>query len=406
MQIVYALTWSRPRREAMYDQSVNTAAALGRQGASVTLLMPQRPGDPALTAEDLRGYYDVEGDFDVVQRSSRWTGPRLVGSALWLRQVFRDPLLRSADMLYARAPEMQGIGHLSPIPYVFEHYRLWPDELPWLRPFFRRSLNDPNCLGLVLHSEHAAEAYRRAGIAADRMLVAHNGSEAVRLGERLDKASARRLLDLPSGRPIAVYSGRIGADKGLDQIGELARRRPEVLFLIVGDDGTDKARKAAPTGDNIRLVPWQTHKSLGPWLWAADVLLVPASRAPLERFGNCVLPIKLFTYLAAGRPILAPGAPDTREVLAHESTALLVGPDRPDEAAAALDRLLADSSLAASLSANALALAEGLSWDSRAQAIIAFLRQRQAQLHPRAEMSGYAGGGPAFSASRASSSNM
>ena len=141
-------------------------------------------------------------------------------------------------------------------------------------------------------------------------------------------------------------------------------------------------------------------------MFAADVLLIPPSSAPLQRFGTCILPLKLFSYLAAGRPILAPDAPDTRELLADAETALLVAPDRPELAAAALDRLLGDSRLAASLSAKALELAAGLGWDDRATRIAAFLRQRLAQLPPGLAPPEYAGGGPAFAASRASSSNM
>jgi glycosyltransferase involved in cell wall biosynthesis len=400
MHIVYALTWSRLHREAMRDQSVSTAAAFARAGHRVTLLMPRRLNDPPLTAADLRAFYGVEGDFDVVQRPSAWSGPKLFGAAMWLRQVFRDPLLGGADVLYSREPAMLGIGHRSPVPFAFEHYRLWPDKYRWLRPFMRRSTGDAKCLGVILHSRHAAEAYARARVAGDRLLVAHNGSEAARLGEPMTRAAARERLGLPVDRAIAAYSGRIGGDKALDRIAEIARLRPEVLFLLVGDDGSREAARAAPKGDNIRLVPWQEHKTLGPWLWAADVLLVPPSRAPLDKFGNCVLPIKLFTYLAAGRPILAPDAPDTRELLSDGETALLVEPDRGEAAAQALDRLLGEPGLAARLSANALALAEELTWDRRAQAIAAFLGQRLAQ--PPL----YAGGEPAMAVSRASSSNM
>jgi len=91
--------------------------------------------------------------------------------------------------------------------------------------------------------------------------------------------------------------------------------------------------------------------SLPVWLHAADLLLIPPSRAPLDQFKNCVLPIKLFSYLAAGRPILAPEAPDTAELLADGGNALLVPPGEPETAARALDRLLGDSKLADRLSA-------------------------------------------------------
>jgi glycosyltransferase involved in cell wall biosynthesis len=129
----------------------------------------------------------------------------------------------------------------------------------------------------------------------------------------------------------------------------------------------------------VRIEPWVEPAALPAWLFAADVLVIPPSREPLERFRSCVLPIKLFAYLAAGRPILAPEAPDTAELLAHGQTAWLVPPDRPAAAAEALDLLLGDGVLATRLSANAQRLSEGLTWDRRARAIARFLQARLAQ---------------------------
>ena len=78
MRLVYPLLWSRPDRKADRAQSVSTAAALARRGVEVTLLLPRGPGDPALSADDLRAWFAVEGDFRVVQRPSRWAGEALV----------------------------------------------------------------------------------------------------------------------------------------------------------------------------------------------------------------------------------------------------------------------------------------------------------------------------------------
>ena len=70
----------------MPGQSLATAAALARRGHEVTLLLPQGPADPALTAADLRAWFGVEGDFRVVQRPSRWAGERL-HRTLWAEVV-------------------------------------------------------------------------------------------------------------------------------------------------------------------------------------------------------------------------------------------------------------------------------------------------------------------------------
>ena len=100
--------------------------------------------------------------------------------------------------------------------------------------------------------------------------------------------------------------------------------------MLVGSEGEGPVEAEAAALGNVRIVPWQAPGSLPAWLAAADVLLIPPSRAPLEQFRNCVLPLKLFAYFAAGRPILAPAAPDTAELLADGENALLVPPGRPD----------------------------------------------------------------------------
>lgn len=376
MRIVYPLLWSRLGRQACREQTVNTAAALARSGHELTLLMPKGKDDPDIEAADLRAFFDVEGDFRLVSRSSCWAGETLLPSLMWLRQVFHDPELRAADLLYSRIPAMFALGAAAPLPFATDHYRPWPDDLPAIRPLIRRTARHRDCLGLVIHSEYAADAYRRTGIDADRILVAHNGADPRRMGPPMDKAEARSLVGLPQQRSIALYAGRVSAEKGLDQILALADLRPDTFFLLIGSEGAGPIEALAGARTNVRILPWQEPAALPAWLHAADILLVPASRAPLERFRNCVLPMKLFSYLAAGRAILAPVAPDTAELLDHGETALLVPPGRPELAAAALDRLLGEPGLAARLGANALRLSGRLSWDGRAEKISAFLERR------------------------------
>ena len=207
--------------------------------------------------------------------------------------------------------------------------------------------------------------------------MAHNGFDPP--AERLDKPTARTRLDLPADRPIALYAGRINGAKGLDTVLALAERRPEVLFVLVGSEGKGEIERTAARRGNVRVYPWAEPGALPAWLFAADVLIVPPSRAPLEKQRTCVLPIKLFAYLAAGRPILAPAAADTAELLEHGSNAWLVPADDPEAAAEGLDRMLGDGALSARLSANALRLSESLTWDRRAEKIEGFLRERLAQ---------------------------
>jgi glycosyltransferase involved in cell wall biosynthesis len=279
---------------------------------------------------------------------------------------------------------MIGAGQICPIPFATEQYRLWPDEWPFLRRHVRRTAAHRRCLGYILHSDFAAQSYRRAGVPEARLLVAHNGIDGVTVTSdcHFDRALARERLGLPAKASIAVYAGRVNARKGLDQVLALADLRPETLFLLVGSEGEGPIEAEARRRPNVRVVAWQGPEHLPSYLAAADILLIPASSEPLERFGSSVLPMKTFAYLAAGRPILAPATPDLAELLVDGRNAVLVGPDNPLEAAAALDRILGDPALATRLEASAAKTASGFGWDSRAERIAGFLRRRLAEAQP------------------------
>jgi glycosyltransferase involved in cell wall biosynthesis len=259
---------------------------------------------------------------------------------------------------------------------VYEHFRPWGDQIPPLQPFLRAVLRHPNLVGAVFHSQHARDSYRRLGVPEDRMLVAHNGWDPARMEPRLARAEARARLGVESGRFTVVYSGRMNARKGLEILLDAARAAPDIGFILVGSEGEGPIEAAARTLPNVRIVPWQRFADLAPWLYAADALVIPPSLEPLQRHGNTVLPIKLFLYLAAGRVIVAPVAPDTAELLSDDRNAVLVPAGDRHALVAALRRLAGDPARATRLAAAALETAATLTWDARAGLIERFLITR------------------------------
>jgi glycosyltransferase involved in cell wall biosynthesis len=157
---------------------------------------------------------------------------------------------------------------------------------------------------------------------------------------------------------------------------QAAKALPDLQFLLVGSNSEGPIETLARDVPNVRMVPFQPPKALVDYIYAADVLLIPPSLEPLAQYGSTVLPLKLFFYLGAGRPILAGDTPDVREVLRHGENAWLCPPDRVEALVAGLVRLTGDAALAQRLTAAAQADSAGLTWAARAARIAAILTDR------------------------------
>jgi glycosyltransferase involved in cell wall biosynthesis len=74
--------------------------------------------------------------------------------------------------------------------------------------------------------------------------------------------------------------------------------------------------------------------------------------------------------MAAATPIVASDLPSLRDVLQHESNALLVNPEDPQAFALAIRRLIENPELAQRLGLQAHQDVEQYSWDSRAARLL------------------------------------
>ncbi len=168
----------------------------------------------------------------------------------------------------------------------------------------------------------------------------------------------RRELGLRPDQPVVLYSGTFEAYQGLPEllaaIPHVREEVPGVAFVLVGEDetgGTTVARGHADLvrAGTLRVVKRQPRERIPRFLALADVLVSPRA------YGDN-LPLKIFDYLAAGKPIVATDIPAHRSVL-DEENALLTGAWSP-ELASGIVRVLRDRDLAGRLAAAARTRAE------------------------------------------------
>lgn len=377
MKIRYVFDEIVPSTQTDTEQVLNTVSALGRRGIGVELLIPRRNGCPTRTADELREYYQLEGEFEVRELPARITPVRPLEKAAHSVQALST--MEPVDVWYTRNLSSIAAGLLGGYRVAYDHFRPWSDQYPPMEPVLRALMLHPRFLGALLHSEHCRESYLRIGIPAERLEVAHNGYEPKKLRDRLTRQQARALVGLvpmdPVG-PVAAYAGHINERKGLDVLLDLARSTPEMTLLLIGSEGDGPVEQAARSVKNVQIIPWQKFDRTVAYLQAADFLLVPMSLSPLQRHGNTVLPMKLFTYLASGRVIVAPLAPDTAELLKNGENALLVEPGDVDGARQAIRQAWSDGDAWERLAQGARRTSEGLTWDARAERIETFLEKR------------------------------
>jgi glycosyltransferase involved in cell wall biosynthesis len=235
-----------------------------------------------------------------------------------------------------------------------------------------------SCLGVVTITPQLAERYQSLGVPAEKIVVAPDGVDLAAFARPLERAEARRRLGLDPARPLAVYAGHLYDGRGVEHILAAAAALPGVDFLLVGGHPPDVARwreRASAAGlGNLILTGFVANGLVPAHLWAGDVLLMPyGTSCPTAEWMS---PLKMFEYMAAGRPIVASDLAALRNVLAHGVNAWLAPPDSPQGIIEAVRTLLAQPELAARLAAQARTDVERYSWDNRVARLMEFAAAR------------------------------
>lgn len=114
---------------------------------------------------------------------------------------------------------------------------------------------------------------------------------------------------LPGG-PILGFAGNFSGPKvDLDQLEVVARSRPDWTLLLIGPANGDAEGRVARLAE-LENVVWlgpKPYEELPRYVAAFDVGLIPYQRNAYTR--SC-FPLKLYEYLAAGKPVVASGLPE------------------------------------------------------------------------------------------------
>ncbi len=345
-------------------------AALGHQVTLISKLCPSRQ-EPGVV--DDHAFYGVPPAFEVVKLPRpAFSG----GGLLWtlgLRTYLSSAgggfdLVISRDLWGAALAERRGL------PLVFEaHGRA---DGFWARRVFATICRSPSCRRLVVISEALARIYRESGLLPEGLdlLVAHDA------GDPLPEPAGDETIPPSLADPNRLHAGYVGhlyPGRGVELILALARRQQDCAFHLVGGAESDLAAwRRRDTPPNLILHGFVPPGHLAAYYRRFDLLLMPYERRVITAgrqtdTATWMSPLKLFEYMAAGKPIVSSDLPVLREVLRDGENALLAPPG--DEAAweRAFERLCRDPLLRQRLGERARGdLLERYTWEARARRIL------------------------------------
>ncbi len=165
-------------------------------------------------------------------------------------------------------------------------------------------------------------------------------------------AQLRKKLTLHDG-PVLLYTGTLenyqGIDILLESIAAVRSEFPAVQYIIAGGrpDQVEKLQQLGKTlgvANSVHFVGQRPLEEMPRYMAMADILLSPRSKGTHT-------PLKLYTYLRSGVPLLATNIPAHTQILTPD-VALLVPPTADGLAQGTL-KLLHDAKLANALGASA-----------------------------------------------------
>lgn len=228
-----------------------------------------------------------------------------------------------------------------------------------------------NAHALMAVSKPLGEYVIERGAAAADLHITRNAVDASRFHPG---ALPAEIPGIPGDAYVVGFCGSLkrwhGVEVLLSAFRHLKLRLPKAHLLIVGDGPkrgwVEGFVQGAGLMESVTLTGWQPHDTLPGLLARMDVATAPYPQSDNHYFS----PLKLFEYMASGRPIVASRIGQTADVIRHGQNGLLVPPGDADALVEALLTLRIDPELARRLADTAAEEGGKHDWKRNAQAVL------------------------------------
>ena len=243
------------------------------------------------------------------------------------------------------------IARMAGRPFVYNIRDMYPDmalggeivrQSRWIdrwESLHRRALTQ--AARVIVLGDDMRDRILAKGVAADNIVVVRDGTA---FPGAMPDASDSVVQEIRSDFPFVVlHAGNLGFYGAWGTILKAAEilRNERVGVVFVGDGANRASLEASAEGmDNVRFLPFRPAEQVPHVMMAGDLHIITVKRG-LE---GVVVPSKLYSTLAAGRPVLAIAAPesDVARIVTKSGCGVSADPDDPVAVAVAIRELRSD----------------------------------------------------------------
>lgn len=222
----------------------------------------------------------------------------------------------------------------------------------------------------------------------DKLKVVTWGVDLTIFNPNTSSQAIREKLGL-SNYSVVLFVGSFAGWHGLDDLIQasnlIVRELPHVKFLVVGGGKdhpnyrliVDKAQKLNLL-ENFLFVGTVNPQEIPKFIAAADIAVAPYNpqrSGYTRKYGFFYSPLKIFEYMAMGKPVVATRVENISQIIEDGVNGLLVEPGNYRELAQAIVKLLKSSELAKQLGGNAYLKSMNYSWERHCSMLNAILRE-------------------------------
>ena len=357
---------------------------LAQAGYKVTLLVQAFPPDLA------RGTYEAVEVVPFPQPSSR-----LERLTRLTRSQYRLAVGYNADLYHVHDWELLPWAVLlqwrtgKPVifdrhEYYVERFRETPHVHPWLRPFTSKAYEltervlGQKLAGIIVVNSEMAKSCRRFN---QNVISVYNYPK---------RQLAERVLDVGSSN-TAIYVGAMGRERGykifLETMTLVRQQMPEANALLLGWLEPRDVRARYVNSEEtwlerggIRVVDKVPHDEVFTYLDRSAIGWIPWLRTANNMRG---IPHKLFEYMAAGKPVVAPRMGFIEKYVSETECGILVEPGNAQMHADAILCLLTHPDEARRMGENGRrAVLQRYNWEKESERLLAFYRQLLSERNP------------------------